>query len=87
MTRSRGSWLPQESHIYSHTVNVIPIISIPCFAHNKEYGIESIPYSIFDRIYSIPYLTRIRNKEWNTLSIPYSLSFFDPTVSIPYLPK
>ena len=24
-----------------------------------------IPYSLFDRIHSIPYLTRIQNKEWN----------------------
>ena len=32
-------------------------------------------YSLFDRINSIPYLTRIRNKEWSNVFVPYYLIY------------
>ena len=41
---------------------------------------------LFDRIVSIHYMSQIRNKENNSVSIPYYL-FLDPIVSIPYYPK
>ena len=37
-----------------------------------------IPYSLFDQIVAIPYLPRLKNKEYNYISIPYSLLFIWP---------
>ena len=40
-----------------------------------------IPYFLFDRIVSIPYLTRIRNKELNNVFVPYYL-FYKISVTV-----
>ena len=50
-----------------------PIVSIPLFAKIKNRILHL--FIIFDWIYSIPYLTRIRNKEWSNVFISYSLFF------------
>ena len=48
---------------------------------NKEYNYSSTPYFIFDRNDSIPYLARIRNKEWCNVFVSYSIFYkIDVTV-------
>ena len=44
---------------------------------NKEYNYIYIPIpnSLFDWIESIPYLIRIRNKEWNNVFVPFFLFY------------
>ena len=83
--RSNGIWLHQESHSYSHTVIVIPIISIPYLPRirNKEiiHFLFLIPYFLFVQIDSIPYFTRIGKKKLNNVFVPYS-SFYKIDVTL-----
>ena len=50
---------------------------------NTEYGIEFYSYSLFDRVDSIPYLTRIRNKEWSNVCVLHSVFYkIDVTIKV-----
>ena len=41
------------------------------------------PYSLFDGIVSIPYLTRIRIKEWSMVCVPHSVFYkIDVTIKV-----